>query len=78
MSKLNKSESNEQNSNEKKIFEILHKKEEISIISNNKGKFQKSKNSQIIQFKCFYCKNPYNNINRFETHMRLHVSYNRF
>ena len=78
MSKLNKSESNEQNSNEKKIFEILHKKEEISIISNNKGKFQKSKNSQIIQFKCFYCKNQYNNINRFETHMRLHVSYNRF
>ncbi len=70
-------ESKEKNSKEKekKFFEIFHKKEEIS---NNKEKHLESEENQINQFKCFYCQNLYNNINRFEAHMRLHVSYNKF
>ena len=72
-------ESNEHNSkyfksNGKKIFEIFHKKTEISIISLTDQNELKSKNTHFIQFKCFYCQNKYNNINIFEAHMRLHVS----
>ena len=59
---------------EKKIFAIFHKKTEI-LISENESK---SKNSQSIKFKCFYCRNQYNKINRFEAHMKLHVSQNIF
>ena len=66
--------SNNNNSKQKKkIFEVFHKKETIysnpEPISNNIGK-----SHQIFQYKCIYCGNKYNNMNRFEAHMRIHVS----
>ena len=52
-----------------KIFKVFHKKNII---------YTKTKsNETIIQYECFYCKNKYNNIYRFEIHMRIHVSKNK-
>ena len=51
----------------KKIFEVFHKKE---IISNELNKPENIN----IKYKCIYCGNKYNNFNRFEAHMRIHVS----
>ena len=59
---------------EKKIFEVFHKKEVIINKGSSYDKDEKSKNSQAILYKCFYCENTYNYINRFESHMRTHVS----
>ena len=65
----NLNEKNTKNKN-KNFFEVFHKKE-IVYINNNS--MDKSKNSQIIQYKCFYCKNNYNSLNSFESHMKQHV-----
>lgn len=57
-----------------KIFNIFHKAE---LIYNEQKTSQKDENSKIfysIQYKCFYCKKKYNNLNIFEAHMRIHVS----
>lgn len=67
--------SNKMSSNQKKrIFEVFHKKEMIhsvpDSISDKVGEKQ-----YIYQYKCIYCGNKYNNMNRFEAHMRIHVSY---
>jgi len=52
-----------------KIFEVCYKKNII---------YTKTKSNEIIiQYECFYCKNKYNNIYRFEAHMRIHVSKNK-
>ena len=59
---------------EKKIFEVFHKKEVIINEGTSYDKDEKSKNSQSLLYKCFYCENTYNYINRFESHMRKHVS----
>ena len=59
---------------EKKIFEVFHKKEVIINEGSSYDKDEKSKNSQSILYKCFYCENTYNYINRYESHMRTHVS----
>ena len=57
----------------KKIFEIFHKKEIILNEININDEL--SKNQEFILYKCIYCENKYNNINRFEAHMKIHVSY---
>lgn len=54
-------------SNGKKIFEVYHKKELVPL----KGKFKSSKKFLI---KCIYCNKIYNSINRFQSHMTMHVS----
>ncbi len=77
----NQSSTNELNSiskksktqSEKKIFEVFHKKELIYNENNSEKKNDKS-NSQSISYKCFYCENTFSYINRFEAHMRTHVS----
>ena len=61
------------NNKEEKIFEVFHKKEIVYINNNSNENKDKSKNSQIIQYKCIYCKKKYNNLNGFETHMKNHV-----
>ena len=63
------------NNKKEKIFEVFHKKEIVYIINSNENK-DKAKNSQIIQYKCIYCKKKYNNLNGFETHMKNHVRKN--
>ena len=65
---------NKINSKDKKrIFEVFHKKEMIYLvhdsISNKVGEKQ-----SLYQYKCIYCGNKYHNMNRFEAHMRIHVS----
>ena len=74
------SSSNVQNPNiepkcyeDKKIFEIFHKKEIILNIIDIKNSNSKKKES--ILYKCIYCYNKYNNIYRLEAHMKIHVSY---
>ena len=74
------SSSNEQNylksaSKEKKrIFEIFHKSEIIYLDPNklDKGSEKDELNKQ---HKCIYCQKIFKNINRFEVHMKIHVSY---
>ena len=57
----------------KKIFEVFHKKEIIYINQDSSDKNKDNKNL-LIQYKCIYCGNIYNNMNRFEAHMKMHVS----
>ena len=70
--------SNEKNyhkpgTNEKKrIFEIFHKSE---IICKNTSDNQSQTKDILKQHKCIYCGKIYKNINRFEVHMKIHVSY---
>ena len=72
------SSSNEKNypklgTNEKKrIFEVFHKSE---IICKNALDNQTQKKDTFKQHKCIYCGKIYKNINRFEVHMKIHVSY---
>ena len=57
----------------KRVFEVFHKKEMIcsepDSISNKVGE-----KHPLFYYKCIYCGNKYNNMNRFEAHMRIHVS----
>ena len=57
----------------KRVFEVFHKKEIIYINQDSVSNNEESKSSSI-QYKCIYCGNSYNSINRFETHMKIHVS----
>ena len=57
----------------KRVFEVFHKKEIIYINQDSVSKNEESKFSSI-QYKCIYCNNSYSSINRFETHMKIHVS----
>ena len=57
----------------KRVFEVFHKKEIIYINQDSVSNNEESKSSPI-QYKCIYCGNSYNSINRFETHMKIHVS----
>jgi len=57
----------------KRVFEVFHKKEIIYINQDSVSNNEESKSSSI-QYKCIYCGNTYNSINRFETHMKIHVS----
>ena len=57
----------------KRVFEVFHKKEIIYINQDSVSNNEESKSSSI-QYKCIYCGNAYNSINRFETHMKIHVS----
>jgi len=66
---LNKNDSKQK----KKVFEVFHKKETISSIQEKISK-NIGKTHQIFQYKCIYCGNKYNNMNRFEAHMKIHVS----
>lgn len=77
-----RNEQNEQNSiykfenqNEKKIFEVFHKKE---ILYDDQNTSENNKDSTNIQYKCIYCQNLFNNINKFESHMRKHVSFYKY
>ena len=77
-----RNEQNEQNSiykfenqNEKKIFEVFHKKE---ILYDDQNTSENNKDSINIQYKCIYCQNLFNNINKFESHMRKHVSFYKY
>ena len=58
----------------KRIFEVFHKKEMIYLVNDSISNKVKEKQS-LYQYKCIYCGNKYNNMNRFEAHMRIHVSY---
>ena len=66
---LNKNDSKQK----KKVFEVFNKKETISSIQEKISK-NIGKTHQIFQYKCIYCGNKYNNMNRFEAHMKIHVS----
>ncbi len=58
-------------SNEKrKIFDIFHKKE---IECQNKLESNGTNNPPFV-YKCIYCEKKYKNLNRFEFHMKIHVS----
>ena len=57
----------------KRIFEVFHKKEIIYLNSDSVSNNEEEKLPSI-QYKCIYCGNKYNNMNRFESHMRIHVS----
>ena len=63
------------------MFEVFHKKE-IIYINKNFGEKKELDNNKSIQFKCFYCGNKSNTLNRFKAHMRIHVCkillYNSF
>ena len=63
----------EKSYSQRKIFEVLHKNEKIFLENYNKK--SKSKNSSNILYKCIYCGNAYCNIIRFESHMKMHVSF---
>ena len=57
--------------NEKrKIFDIFHKKE---IECQNQLESNGQNNSPFF-YKCIYCDKKYKNLNRFEFHMKIHVS----
>lgn len=58
----------------KRFFEVFHKKETIY---SNQETISNSEESKFpsVQYKCIYCGNKYNNMNRFEAHMRMHVRY---
>ena len=73
-SSVNKKRNNNiKEKSKKRVFEVFHKKE--TIYSNNDSIFNKiGQNNPIFQYKCIYCGNKYNNMNRFEAHMRIHVS----
>ena len=68
--KNNKSNKNEK----KKIFEVFHKNEKIFHIQN---KLENNIQEKYFSFyyKCIYCGKKFNNINAFEIHMKIHVSY---
>ena len=67
--------SNKMSSKQKKrVFEVFHKKEMICSVPDSISNKVEEKQS-IYQYKCIYCGNKYNNMNRFEAHMRIHVSY---
>ena len=63
----------EKSYSQRKIFEVLHKNEKIFVENNNKK--SKNRNSSNILYKCIYCGNAYCNIFRFESHMKMHVSF---
>ena len=65
------------NANIKRIFQVFHKKE-IIIHKQNLSKKISIKNSRYIIYKCIYCGNKFNKINRFESHMKIHVSLNKY
>lgn len=73
-SSVNKKRNNNiKEKSKKRVFEVFHKKE--MIYSKNDSIFNKiGQNNPIFQYKCIYCGNKYNNMNRFEAHMRIHVS----
>ena len=56
----------------KRFFEVFHKKE---IIYLNQDTISNSEEIKLpnVKYKCIYCGNIYNNMNRFEAHMRMHV-----
>ena len=63
----------EKSYSQKKIFEVLHKSEKKFVENCNKK--SKNRNSSNILYKCIYCGNAYCNIIRFESHMKMHVSF---
>jgi hypothetical protein len=63
----------EKSYSQKKIFEVIHKSEKILVENYNKK--SKNKNSSNILYKCIYCGNVYCNTIRFESHMKMHVSF---
>ena len=65
------------NANIKRIFQVFHKKE-IIIHKQNLSKKISIKNSRHVIYKCIYCGNKFNKINRFESHMKIHVSLNKY
>ena len=71
---INKWETNKICSKPKKrVFEVFHKKEMICT-SPDSVSIKDGKKKPIIKYRCIYCGNKYNNMNRFEAHMRIHVS----
>lgn len=58
--------------NKKRFFEVFHKKEMLYLNQDSMSNSEDGK-STIVQYKCVYCGNKYENMNRFEAHMRIHV-----
>ncbi len=58
----------------KKIFEVFHKKEIVYPEKKSEEKKENCKKYRSIQYKCFYCQNILSNINRYESHIKIHVS----
>ena len=63
----------EKSYSQRKIFEVIHKSEKIIVENNNKK--SKNTNSSNILYKCIYCGNAFCNLIRFESHMKIHVSF---
>ena len=61
------------NQNEQSEKDNLKSKKRVYINQDSVSKNEESKSSSI-QYKCIYCNNSYSSINRFETHMKIHVS----
>ena len=61
----------------KRFFEVFHKKETIYLNQDSISNSEETKQPNV-QYKCIYCGNIYNNMNRFEAHMRMHVRNNIF
>lgn len=59
-------------SNKKQIFEVHHKNEKITVFINEE------KNKYRTLYKCVYCQQIFYSINRFDSHMRKHVSKTNF
>lgn len=58
----------------KKIFEVFHKKEIIYPEKKDEEKKENFEKYHSIQYKCFYCQIILCNINRYESHIKVHVS----
>lgn len=63
----------ENSNSNRKIFTVYHKYKKILV--ENTDKKTKKRNSTNIFYKCIYCGNEYCNIIRFESHMKMHVSF---
>ena len=64
--------SKQKQKSKKRFFDVFHKKEIIYLNQDSIKKRKESKFSNV-HYKCIYCRNKYNNMNRFETHMKIHT-----
>ena len=64
--------SKQKQKSKKRFFDVFHKKEIIYLNQDSISNSEESKFSNV-HYKCIYCGNKYNNMNRFETHMKIHT-----
>ena len=66
---------NSQKDGMNRIFEVFHKKEIVYPDNKFSKKNKNSEENRTLEYKCFYCKKSIKNINKYEFHIRNHVSY---